>query len=586
MLSKMKKKSRQDSNLTVGSAVCTEEENDMDSERIKPKLFSVLKHYNRNQFVKDIVSGIIVAIIALPLSIALAIASGVSPEKGIHTAIIAGFMISFLGGSRVQIGGPTAAFVVIIVGIIEEFGLNGLIVATIMAGIILVIMGLCRLGTLIKFIPSTITVGFTGGIAVTLFVQQLKDFFGLEIAKVPSDFFGRIKAYAANIHTMNVQALLIGCIALVIMIVFPYITEKIPGSLVAIIVTTLIVPLFDMDVNTIGSVYGELSAKFPTPSVPDVNFAMIQKLISPAFTIAILAAIESLLSCVVSDGMIGSRHRSNMELVAQGVGNICSGLFGGIPATGAIARTAANVKNGGRSPIAGMVHAVVLALIMLLLMPYAAMIPMTTLSAVLIIVAYNMCGWRDFVAMRKAPKSDITVLLITFVLTVCFDLVVAIEIGMVLAAMLFLNRMANVTDVRRWISEEEFDEEADQDAIHLLKIPEKTVVYEISGPMFFGAVDKFMDIVKESKKANYAMILRMRSVPALDATAYNTLEKVYQQCKRSNMQLIFSHAKEQPLEVMKKEGLYEMLGEENFQPHIREALKRAEEVVAQRKAKA
>lgn len=555
----------------------------MDSERIKPKLFSVMKGYNRSKLMKDVISGIIVAIIALPLSIALAIASGVSPEKGIHTAIIAGFMISFLGGSRVQIGGPTAAFVVIIVGIINDYGLNGLIVATIMAGIILVIMGLCRLGTLIKFIPNTITVGFTGGIAVTLFVQQLKDFFGLEMAKVPSNFIDRLAAYGKHIDTINGQAVLVGGIALVIMIVFPYITEKIPGSLVAIIVTTVLVQVSGMEVNTIGSVYGELSARFPAPSLPSVNFEMIRKLISPAFTIAILAAIESLLSCVVSDGMIGSRHRSNMELVAQGVGNICSGLFGGIPATGAIARTAANVKNGGRTPVAGMVHAVVLALIMLLLMPYAALIPMTTLSAVLIIVAYNMSGWREFVAMRKAPKSDITVLILTFALTVCFDLVIAIEIGMVLAAMLFLNRMANVTDVRRWITEDDFDENTDKDAIGLMKIPEKTVVYEISGPMFFGAVDKFLDIVAESKKSNYAMILRMRSVPALDATAYKTLEKIYFQCRKSKMQLILSHANEQPLEVMKKEGLYELLGEENFQPHIREALKRAEIVVQQRK---
>ena len=557
----------------------------MDSERIKPKLFSVIKKYSKKQLVNDIIAGVIVAIIALPLSIALAIASGVSPEKGIHTAIIAGFMISFFGGSRVQIGGPTAAFVVIIVGIINQYGLEGLIVATIMAGIMLVIMGLCRLGTLIKFIPSTITVGFTAGIAVTLFVQQIKDLLGLEIAEVPSDFFGKIGAYAEHIDTLNVQALIVGLIALAIMIIMPYLSQKIPGSLIAIIVTTLLVKFLDMDVNTIGSVYGELSAKFPTPSIPNVNFTMIRELISPAFTIAILAAIESLLSCVVSDGMIGSRHRSNMELVAQGIGNIFSGLFGGIPATGAIARTAANVKNGGRTPIAGMVHAITLALIMMLLMPYAALIPMTTLAAVLIIVAYNMSGWREVIAMRKAPKSDFAVLLITFVLTVCFDLVVAIEIGMVLAALLFLNRMADVTDVRKWIAEDDYDEETDPDAIGLMKLPKKTVVYEISGPMFFGAVDKFMDIVAESKKANYAMVLRMRSVPALDATAYQTLEKIYQQCEKSHMQLILSHVNPQPLSVIKKEGLYETLGEENFKPHIREALARAEEVVKERTGK-
>lgn len=556
----------------------------MDSERIKPKLLSVMKGYTKQQLVKDIISGIIVAIIALPLSIALAIASGVSPEKGIHTAIIAGFMISLFGGSRVQIGGPTAAFVVIIVGIINQYGVDGLIVATIMAGIILVIMGLCRLGTLIKFIPNTITVGFTAGIAVTLFTQQLKDFFGLEIENVPSAFVDKIQSYIRHWGTFNKQAFLIGVMAIAIMVIWSYITDKIPGSLVAIIVTTLMVKFLDMDVNTIGSVYGKLSARFPTPAIPNVSFEMIRELISPAFTIAILAAIESLLSCVVSDGMIGSRHRSNMELVAQGIGNISSGIFGGIPATGAIARTAANVKNGGRTPIAGMVHAVVLALIMILLMPYAAMIPMPCLAAVLIVVAYNMCGWREFVAMRKAPKSDIIVLIITFGLTVIFDLVVAIEVGMVLAALLFLNRMANVTDVRKWIDyDDNFDENNDKEAIGLVKLPDKTVVYEISGPMFFGAVDKFMDIIAESKKSNYVMILRMRSVPAIDATAYKTLANVYEQCKKNEMQLILSHVNEQPMEMLKKEGLYDVIGEENFKPHISEALERAEQVVRERR---
>lgn len=556
----------------------------MDSERIKPKLLSVMKNYNANKFVKDVVAGIIVAIIALPLSIALAIASGVSPEKGIHTAIIAGFMISLFGGSRVQIGGPTAAFVVIVVGIIGEFGVDGLIVATIMAGIFLIIMGLCKMGSLIKYIPSTITTGFTAGIAMTLFVQQLKDFMGLEIASVSSEFFERIGSYIEHIGTFNPYAFGIGALALVIMIVMPYITDKIPGSLVAIIVTTLVVKFANLtEVSTIGSVYGELSSSFPTPKIPNVDFAMIRSLISPAFTIAILAAIESLLSCVVSDAMVGSRHRSNMELVAQGMGNICSGLFGGIPATGAIARTAANVKNGGRTPVAGMVHAVVLAIIMLVLMPYAALIPMTTLSAVLIVVAYNMCGWREFVAMRKAPKSDFVVLLVTFVLTVCFDLVVAIEIGMVLVALLFMSRMANVTAVRKW--KDDFDENNDKDAISLIKIPKKTVVYEISGPMFFGAVDKFMDILADSRKSNYVMILRMRSVPALDATAYATLEKIYHQCKASNMELILSHVNEQPMQVLKKQGLYEKIGGDHFMPHIREAIKLAEILIEERKAK-
>lgn len=541
---------------------------------LKPMLFSCLKGYDRQKFLKDFIAGIIVAIIALPLSIALAIASGVSPEKGIHTAIIAGFMISFLGGSRVQIGGPTAAFVVIVVGIIAKFGLDGLILATIMAGIILVVMGLCGVGSLIKFIPSTITTGFTAGIAVTLFVQQLKDLLGLEIASVPSEFFERIASYAEHIGTFNPYALLVGGIALVIMIVLPYISEKIPGSLVAIIVTTLVVKIFNLDVATIGSVYGELSNSFPMPSIPKINLSLIGDLISPAFTIAILAAIESLLSCVVSDGMIGSRHRSNTELVAQGVGNIFSGLFGGIPATGAIARTAANVKNGGRTPVAGMVHAITLAIIMVVLMPYAALIPMTTLSAVLIVVAYNMSGWRAFVAMRKAPKSDYAVLIITFVLTVCFDLVVAIEVGMVLAALLFMNRMADTTEVRKW---QEYDE-TDEESISLLEIPDKTAVYEITGPMFFGASDKFAEILTETKKEYRAMILRMRSVPALDATAYQTLEEIYTSCKKRNITLIISHINEQPLNVLKKQELFQKIGEENFAPNIYAAIELAKNI--------
>lgn len=548
--------------------------------KIKPKLFSVMKDYNKTKFLNDVIAGIIVAIIALPLSIALAIASGVSPEKGIHTAIIAGFMISLFGGSRVQIGGPTAAFVVIVVGIIAEFGLEGLILATIMAGIILVVMGLCNVGSLIKFIPSTITVGFTGGIAVTLFVQQLKDFLGLNIDTVPSEFFARIASYIEHIGTVNPYAVLVGGIALLIMIIMPYLSQKIPGSLVAIIVTTVLVRLLSLDVATIGSVYGELSAAFPTPKLPNVNLSLIKNLISPAFTIAILAAIESLLSCVVSDGMIGSRHKSNTELVAQGIGNICSGLFGGIPATGAIARTAANVKNGGRTPIAGMVHAVVLALIMVLLMPYASLIPMTTLSAVLIVVAYNMSGWREFIAMRKAPKSDYSVLIITFVLTVCFDLVVAIEVGMVLAALLFMSRMANTTDVRKWQDyEDSFDENSDPEAISLMKLPAKTVVYEITGPMFFGAADKFMGMLSDSQKNNKVMILRMRGVPALDATAYKTLKDVYTRCQANNMTLIISHINQQPLSVLQKEGLYDEIGEENFAPNITSAIEIANTIV-------
>ena len=415
---------------------------------LRPKLFDVMKGYTKEQLIKDIISGIIVAIIALPLSIALAIASGVGPEQGLYTAIIAGFFISFFGGSRVQIGGPTAAFVVIIYGIVEQYGTDGLIVATILAGIILVIMGICRFGSLIKYIPYTITTGFTCGIAVTLFVGQLKDFFGLEIASVPSEFLNKVIAYVQNISTLNLTATLIGVVAVIIMLLWPKVTDKIPGSLVAIIITTAIVYFAKLPVNTIGSVYGELNSAFPTFHAPALSMKLVQEMISPAFTIAILAGIESLLSAVVSDGMIGDTHKSNAELIGQGLGNIFSGLFGGIPATGAIARTAANVRNGGRTPIAGIVHCITLTIILLVLMPLAALIPMTTLAAVLLVVAANMADWTSFFRLCKtAPKSDIIVLVATFFLTVFFDLVVAIEIGVVLAALLFMKRMAETADI-------------------------------------------------------------------------------------------------------------------------------------------
>lgn len=552
-------------------------------EKIKPKLFSTLKNYTKEQFIKDIIAGIIVAIVALPLSIALAIASGVSPEQGIHTAIIAGFIISFLGGSRVQIGGPTAAFVIIICDIIKEYGKSGLIVATIMAGAILVLMGILRLGTLIKFIPATITIGFTSGIAVSIFVQQIKDFFEINLSRAPDDFVDRISLYIKDGHTFNLNAVIIGVVALAILIIWPKVTQKIPGSLVAIIVTTLIVYFTKMDCNTIGSLY-EVSSKIPTPTVPsDITFSTIRKLISPAMTIAILAAIESLLSCVVSDGMIGSKHKSNTELIAQGFANVASGLFGGLPATGAIARTATNVKNGGRTPIAGMVHAVTLLFIMLIFMPYAKMIPMATLAAVLMMVAYNMSEWREFVAMFKAPKSDIIVLVLTFLLTVFFDLVVAIEVGMVAAAVLFMNRMANVTDVNglnyKVEGDDGEDNEDDPDAISLRVIPKRTSVFEINGPMFFGAADKFVDVLRDMKTDSKVIIIRMRSVPAMDATAFKTLKKVYHECEKMHNTLILSHVNEQPMNVILKEGFDTIIGSENLCPHIDQAIDRAREIV-------
>ncbi|MGP1434739.1 MAG: SulP family inorganic anion transporter [Catonella sp.] len=538
---------------------------------IKPKLFTTLKGYTGEQFVKDIISGIIVAIIAMPLSIALAIASGVNPEQGLYTAVVAGFFISFLGGSRVQIGGPTAAFVVIIYGIIAQYGMSGLTVATIMAGLILIIMGLLRFGNLIKFIPKTITVGFTLGIAIGIVTGQIKDFFGLQMGAVPAEFTDKIIAFAENFHTLSLATLLIGVLALLIQIFWPYVSKKIPGSLVAIIITTVIVSLGKLPVKTIGDLY-TIKTGFPTFTIPEISFDLIRQMISPAFTIAILAAIESLLSCVVSDGMIGGHHRSNAELVGQGVGNIMSALFGGIPATGAIARTAANVKNGGRTPVAGMVHAVTLLLILLFLMPYASLIPMSTLAAILIMVGYNMSGWKTVVRMvRKAPKSDTAVLIITLILTVFFDLVVAIEFGMILASFLFLKRMADVAGIRHWVERNDLDELSEN--TDLKKVPKNAIVYEIFGALFFGDANDFLNIVDE--KGKNVLIFRMRNVPAMDISGLEALEEALETCRKRGMTLVLSHVNEQPMKVMEKAGFIEKIGRENICDNIDKALERA-----------
>lgn len=544
-------------------------------EKLKPKLFSVMKTYNAAQFGKDVVAGIIVAIIALPLSIALALASGVGPEQGIYTAIVAGFLISFFGGSRVQIAGPTAAFATIVAGIVAEKGMDGLVLATVLAGIILIAMGFLRLGSLIKFIPFTITTGFTAGIAVTIAIGQIKDFLGLTypVGTVTIETMEKVEAVIANIGTINVQALIVGLVCLAIQIVWPYINKKIPGSLIAVIVGILMVQLLHMNVNTIGDLY-EISNKLPSLHVPAFSLSDVGEILPDAFTIAILAAIESLLSCVVADSMINSKHRSNMELIAQGIGNVGSALFGGIPATGAIARTAANIKNGGRTPIAGMVHAIVLVLILVVLMPYAALIPMPCIAAILFMVAYNMSGWRTFVSLCKsAPKSDILVLVLTFALTVIFDLVVAIEVGIVLAAILFMKRMSDETEVEGW---KYVDDEDDPDSISLRVVPEHTLVYEVSGPMFFGAADKIMTIsVKEDTKC---LVIRMRSVNALDATAMHSMEQLYDMCEKKKIQMILSHVNEQPKSVMDKAGFSQKVGEKNFCAHIDDALARAKEI--------
>ena len=544
---------------------------------LRPKLFDVMKSYTKKQLIKDIISGIIVAIIALPLSIALAIASGVGPEQGLYTAIIAGFFISFFGGSRVQIGGPTAAFVVIIYGIVASYGNDGLIVATILAGIILVIMGICRFGSLIKYIPYTITTGFTCGIAVTLFIGQLKDFFGMDIASVPSEFLDKVIVYAKNISTINLTATLIGLLAVAIMLLWTKVTDKIPGSLVAIVVTTAIAYFAKLPVNTIGSVYGKLNSAFPSFHVPSITMNLIQQMISPAFTIAVLAAIESLLSAVVSDGMIGDTHKSNAELIGQGLGNIFSGFFGGIPATGAIARTAANVRNGGRTPIAGIAHCITLTIILLVLMPLAALIPMTTLAAVLLVVAANMADWSSFFRLCKnAPKSDIIVLVATFFLTVFFDLVVAIEIGVVLAALLFMKRMAETADIKAWKYTDSPDITPGE-AEKLREIPHSISVFEICGPMFFAAADQLLGI--NSDHRTKAVVIRMRSVPAIDASAMKCLHELAERAKKKNIHLIFSHVNEQPMKVMKKDGFYELIGKKNFHENIVSALDYAETLV-------
>lgn len=541
---------------------------------LKPKFFSTMKNYSKEQAVKDIVAGVIVAIIALPLSIALALASGVEPACGVYTAIFAGFMVSFLGGSRVQIAGPTAAFATVVAGIVATQGMEGLIIATILAGIFLILMGVFKLGSLIKFIPYTITTGFTAGIAVTIFIGQIKDFLGLQYADgvKPIETIEKIEANIHAIGTFSWQALLVGAVSLAILIIYPKFEKRVPPSLIAVVVGALMVkfiPGLDNGVFTIGELY-TIPSGFPKFALSgmEFSFAKVSAVLPDAFTIAILAAIESLLSCVVADSMVNSRHNSNAELVAQGVGNIASVLFGGIPATGAIARTAANAKNGGRTPVAGMVHAVVLLLVLLFLMPLAGLIPMPTIAAILFMVAYNMSEWKKFVHIVKtAPKSDIVVMIITFGLTVIFDLVIAIEVGMLLAAMLFMKRMSEETTVTGW---KYVDSENDEDSLDLKVVPKNVRVYEISGPLFFGAADKILDI--RLKEYTNCLILRMRGVTAVDATAMHSLETLYRKCQNKGISLILSHVNEQPLNAMKKAGFYDKVGADNFCDHIDDAL--------------
>ena len=536
---------------------------------LTPQLLLSLRNYSKEMFVKDVIAGIIVAIIALPLSIALALASGVSPEQGLYTAIVAGFVISALGGSKVQIAGPTAAFATIVAGIVAKNGMEGLAVATILAGIILIVMGLLRMGSMIKFIPYTITTGFTAGIAVTILIGQLKDFMGLTFEKSPIETMEKLEQVFACIGTINYHALVVGLVALAILIFWPKVSKKIPASLVAVIVTAAMVKVMDLPVNTIGDLY-TISSAAPHFQLPAISYDTVSAVLPDAFTIAVLAAIESLLSAVVADEMIGAKHNSNTELVAQGLGNTASALFGGIPATGAIARTAANIKNGGCSPIAGMVHAVVLLLVLVLLMPYAALIPMPCIAAILFQVAYNMSGWRTVVSVSKtAPKSDIAVLVLTFLLTVIFDLVVAIVVGLSLACLLFMKRMADVSDVKEW----DYVEDTSDDQGRMKPVPAHVMVFEIVGPMFFGAADKIPHIEKTDDKQ--VVVMRMKSVPALDVTALNSLSRMWLECYQQGIHVVFSHVNEQPMSVFRKAGFIEKVGEENFQPNIDAALERA-----------
>lgn len=528
-------------------------------------------------------AGLIVGIVALPLAIAFAIASGVSPEKGLVTAVIAGFIISAFGGSRVQIGGPTGAFIVIVYGIVQTYGTSGLIIATFMAGIMLVIMGIARLGSVIKFIPHPLITGFTSGIALIIFSSQIKDFFGLQMGAVPADFIDKWKAYFLHLSTVNIASISIAVATGGIVFLWPRVTHKVPGSLIAILLTTAIVQFFHLPVETIGSKFGNIPSSLPAPEIPHIDFATIKELIQPAFTIALLGGIESLLSAVVADGMIGGNHKSNMELVAQGAANIFSSVFGGIPATGAIARTATNVKNGGRTPVAGITHAVVLLLIMLFVAKWAALIPMATLAGILVVVAYNMSEWESFLSVLKGPKSDVAVMITTFLLTVLIDLTVAIEIGMVLAAFLFMRKMIKFSDVSMLTKGIDGDNTGyDKESLENYQIPAEVEVFEISGPLFFGAAHKFKDAIKFIEKPPKVLIIRMRKVPIIDATGIKTIEEVHKESKHRHTKLILSEVlSRQVMEELKDARLLFTIGKANVTETFTEALERSRVVLGE-----
>jgi SulP family sulfate permease len=547
-----------------------------------PKLFTTLKTYNKNLFYSDVSSGIIVGIVALPLAIAFGIASGVTPNNGLITAVIAGFIISALGGSRVQIGGPTGAFIIIVYGIVQKYGLDGLMIATIMAGIILVLMGFMKLGTLIKFIPLPIITGFTSGIALIIFTTQIKDLLGLNITELPSEFLSKIPVYANNITSFNTDTIIVSAISLFTIIFLGKFLQKIPSTFVALILGTVVVYVFGLEVDTISTRFGQLTSSIPSIRMPEISFDIIYNLAGPAFTIAMLGAVESLLSAVVADGMIGGKHRSNMELIANGAANIVAPFFGGIPATGAIARTVTNIRNGGRTPVAGITHSVVLLLILLFFGQYAGMIPMCVLASILMVVAYNMSEWREFKAQLKMPRSDVIVLITTFLLTVIFDLTVAIEVGIVLSAMLFMRRMAEVTNIG--VISREFDEglegeESGANSIQGKNIPKGVLIFEIDGPFFFGAASKFKDAIRFVGKTTDVLILRLRKVPAIDSTGIATLEDFYYDCKKRSTILILSGLHAQPMFACERAGLLDKIGEINIRGNIDDALNRSREIL-------
>ena len=552
---------------------------------IQTNLFSCLKTYDKKTFMSDLMAGIIVGIVALPLAIAFGIASGVTPEKGIITAIVAGLVISLFGGSKVQIGGPTGAFIIIIYGIIQKYGFEGLTIATLMAGFFLVLFGLLRLGTIIKYIPYPIVVGFTSGIAVTIFTTQIKDLFGLTLPSNPSDFIEKWGVYLQNFNTIDPWCALIGVASVVVIAVTPRFSKKIPGSLIAIILMTIVALLLKnfagvLSIETIGDRFS-ISNELPAAQVPDMNWETIKSLVSPAITIAILGAIESLLSATVADGVIGDHHDSNTELVAQGLANIASPLFGGIPATGAIARTMTNINNGGKTPVAGIIHAVVLLLIFLFLMPLAKYIPMACLAGVLVVVSYGMCGWRSFLELMKNPKSDVTVLLITFFLTIIFDLTIAIEVGLIIACLLFMKRMSETTDVKAITEEIDLNQDAEFSTGNLdhLIIPQGVEVYEINGPYFFGAGNKFEEIMASFGDRPKVRIIRMRKVPFVDSTGIHNLTNLCEMSKKEGIQIVLSGVREKVNGQLEHAGFYHLIGEENICSHINLALKRANEII-------